>query len=171
MLLIDWIWDFIKQLIQANYHDPLVTPPQDLAMNKPVPTPDIVPESSPKAAPHSQIEGFCLAIRDYEGKPGDRNYRNNNPGNCRYSSVGYLPIYEPVGKDDKNFAVFKDYATGWLYLKNLVRYKVAKNPEQNILLFMQSYAPRSDGNDPNEYALFIAKRLRVPLTSRMGDLI
>ena len=47
----------------------------------------------------SLLGKFALAIRDYEGVPGDRNYRNNNPGNCRYSSVGYLAKYEPVEKD------------------------------------------------------------------------
>ncbi|MBP9771452.1 MAG: hypothetical protein KBD16_00795 [Candidatus Pacebacteria bacterium] len=107
------------------------------------------------------LELFCLAIRDFEGKPGDLNYRNNNPGNCKFSTKGYAAIYGHVGKDKKGFAIFKDYETGWLYLKNLVREKVRKNPNQTILDFMKVYAPASDNNPTVAYADNIAKKLGV----------
>lgn len=159
------IW--IEDIIVNVFHDPIETKPHDLPMNQPdpivppksvaVPPPVVVPTVVSKAT----LENFCLAIRDFEGAPGDRNYRNNNPGNCRYSSVGYASFYGHVGKDKDNFAIFKDYATGWLYLKNLVLSKVRKNPNQTIVDFMRVYAPSSDNNDPAHYAVYIARRLGV----------
>lgn len=117
-----------------------------------------VPAEPVKSKPMLDI--FCSAIRDYEGKPGDRNYRNNNPGNVKFSSVGYLIKYEPVKKDKEGFAIFKDYETGWLYLQNLVRSKIAKNPQRTIREFFYEYAPPSE-NEPELYAKFVAKRCGV----------
>lgn len=114
---------------------------------------------------------FCEAIRDYEGSPGNRNYRNNNPGNCRYSSVGYAAKYGQVGKDAQGFAIFKDMDTGMLYLRNLVLEKVRKNPNQTILQFMSVYAPTSDGNNPVSYANFLAKRLGVTSDFPMKNIV
>lgn len=107
------------------------------------------------------VEAFCLALRDFEGKPGDRNYKNNNPGNCKFSPVGYLPKYEPVRKDKDGFAIFKDYPTGFSYLKNMVRARIYMHPNQTIEEFMYVYAPPSDNNPTKEYARFIGKRLGV----------
>lgn len=134
--------------------------PQDLPINK-----------SETPTPNNRLELLCTAIRDFEGKPGDRNYRNNNPGNCRYSSVGYLSKYEPVRRDKDGFAIFKDWATGWLYLKNLIAYKVKKNPSQTLLQFMSVYAPSTDGNNPLVYANFIAKRVGATANTPMRDLV
>lgn len=138
-------------------------------------TPTITPvqqaNNTVSGASKATLDNFCLAIRDFEGQPGDLNYRNNNPGNCRYSSVGYLKMYGEVKKDKKGFAIFKDYATGWLYLQNMIREKIGKNPNQTMLQFMEKYAPYSDGNDPKKYSESIAKRLEVTTDFRMGDLI
>lgn len=150
--------------------------------NVPIDMPELPPKPPPEPAPAPVPEpivvptgptlpDFALAIRDYEGSPGDRNYRNNNPGNCRYSSVGYLPMYEPVGRDHDNFAVFKDYATGWLYLQNMIKAKIHQHPDQTILKFMEGYAPYSDGNNPKKYATFIAKRLSTGTDFLMKNLV
>ncbi len=116
----------------------------------------------------AMLDTFCAAIRDYEGGPSDRNFRNNNPGNCRYSPVGYSSIYGSVGKDKDGFAIFKDYATGWLYLENLVKEKIKQHPDFTIEQFFSGvpgkwsgYAPSADGNNPTLYALFVEKRLGV----------
>lgn len=114
---------------------------------------------------------MCEAIRDYEGGPGNRNYRNKNPGNARYSPVGYLPMYEPVGRDADGFAIFKDWATGMLYLRNLITYKVHAHPNQTLYQFMCVYAPTSDGNDPKKYATFIAHRLGLSTDTPMKEII
>ncbi len=138
----------------------------------PTPTP-IVPEikPQPQPEPNSRLSEFCNAIRDYEGSPGDRNYRNNNPGNCRYSPVGYLPIYGTVLKDKDGFAIFKNYATGFLYLKNMIKGKVAKNPNQTLFQFMTIYAPSGDGNNPVTYSNFIARRIGASVDTPMKLLI
>lgn len=130
------------------------------------PVPVFIPEPEPAPVVVEEVKGkklesFCLAIRDYEGSPGDLNYRNNNPGNCKYSPVGYAAIYGLVRKDARGFAIFKDYATGWLYLKNFVISKAKKNPEQSLLDFMKIYAPTADSNNPEAYASYIAMRMGV----------
>ncbi len=126
---------------------------------------------TPSVPTTSFLTRFCLAIRDYEGSPGDANYRNNNPGNCRYFDGGYLPIYEPVKRSPDGFAIFPTYALGFLYLKNMIREKVMNNPTQDILQFMEHYAPVTDGNDPAKYADFIAARLAVDVSYPMAKII
>jgi hypothetical protein len=169
----DWflkeLWNGIKDLGQLFYK-PNVVDPRTLPMNQPIEpqilspqvpsTPPIMPVEAPPAnAP--TLTTFCTAIRDNEGSPGERNYRNNNPGNCRYSPVGYLPIYGIVTRDPDNFAIFETYALGWLYLENLVKEKFEKNPNETIYQFFENYAPVSDGNDPVKYAAFVATRCDV----------
>lgn len=115
---------------------------------------------------------FLQAIKQHEGWfEGSRSWRNNNPGNCRYSSVGYLPIYGEVKRDPQNFAIFKDYATGYLYLRNLVKDKINKNPTWNFYDFFKVYAPDEDNNDSKRYAEVVAKRLEVPPTAILSNLM
>lgn len=142
-------WDnFLKWLRAIVFKEP--TPPA-VTIDHTVPP-----------APTVSLEDFCLAIRAYEGWfPGSRSFKNNNPGNCRFSTKGYLAKYLPVLKDDKGFAVFKNYATGWTYLQNLVREKINAHPEWTLKDFFNSYAPSSDGNNPLVYAGWVAKQLNV----------
>lgn len=133
----------------------------------------------------SKLEKFCSAIKEHEGwyppspayPKGSRSYRNNNPANARYSGVGYDPIYGTVLKDSSNFAIFRDYATGWLYLTNLVK-KSAQGLKQpkyresmTIAEFFAVYAPASDGNDPVGYAHFVAGKVGVPVTAPIASLL
>lgn len=126
----------------------------------------------PTPGTKGNLQKFCLAIRTHEGWfPGSRSQRNNNPGNCRYSSVGYLPIYGDVKRDAQNFAIFRDYATGYLYLQNLVKDKIKKNPNWNFYDFFKVYAPDEDNNDSRRYADVVAKRLEVPPTTILSTLM
>ena len=111
-------------------------------------------------------------IRDYEGKPGDRNYRNKNPGNVRYYNGGYRSIYGIVTKDKDGFAVFPTYEQGWLYLCNMLL-NWAKTTRKNwtIPKLMKSYAPESDGNDPVKYANYLSARLGLPVGATLKDLL
>lgn len=125
--------------------------------------PEVVMEPINPIPPNNYLNTFCLAIQSHEGWfLGSRSQKNHNPGNCRYSSVGYLPIYEPVGKDAQNFAVFKDYATGFLYLKNLVKSKIHTHPMWTFYQFFANYAPSSDGNNSQRYAEVVAEACGVP---------
>lgn len=110
--------------------------------------------------PQVKLIDFCTYLRDYEGKPGDLNYRNNNPGNCRCSKVGYAASYGTV-KCVNNFAVFSTYELGWLYLQNLVKERCAKHPTWTIKDFFANYAPTGDNNNPSLYAKNVAGRLGV----------
>lgn len=119
----------------------------------------------------SLLDKFCLAIRDYEGAPGDANYRNNNPGNCRYYEGGYLPVYEPVLRSPAGFAVFKNMATGTLYLENLVKEKIHNHPRWTLSDFFENYAPSSDNNNPLLYASFVARRLGVSVSYQCSQIL
>lgn len=148
---------------------PLTTP----RMEPPVVVLTPLPPMPPAPERYPTLDDFCGAIRDNEGvPPHDRSYRNNNPGNCRLSQVGYFPKYGIVKEDrsgvrsgQPGFAIFRDYATGWLYLKNLVISRIRQHPEWTIYEFIadpiEGYSPSSDGNDPEDYADFIGKRLGV----------
>lgn len=132
----------------------------------------------PKELPMNQpdkkdnLHKFCTAIKIHEGwYEGSRSWRNNNPGNARYSSVGYLPIYGKVGRDKNNFAIFSDYITGWLYLSNLVKDKIKKNPTWNFYQFFSNYAPDSDGNNSKQYAEVVAKKVGVSPNTVLSTII
>lgn len=118
------------------------------------------------------LNELCQAISVFEGGPKDLNHRLNNPGNCRYFSGGYAPIYGVVERDKSGFAKFKDWYTGFLYLMNMIKGKATKKPNQTLQQFMNSYAPSTDGNDPIKYATFLASRLNVDKdVFKMGDLL
>lgn len=136
----------------------------------PTPTPINVPVK-PEVV-NNTLNAFCLAIQKHEGWfPNSRSQRNCNPGNVKYSSVGYLAKYEPVKKDPQGFAIFKDYATGFLYLKNLVKDKASKHPEWNLFDFFGEYAPIQD-NNPIVYAENVAKQVGLDTkTFRMKHLL
>lgn len=116
------------------------------------------------------LDTFCTAIRDFEGNPGDLSYRNNSPGNCRCSPVGYLPKYGAV-QCVKGFARFPTYELGWEYLQNLVHFRAHLHPQWTILNFVENYAPPKDGNPTMKYALFIAKRCGVPISTTLSQLL
>jgi hypothetical protein len=155
-----WYKKFIKQVLALFKEGPEQAPAPPISSSEaPVVPPAPPTPASPK---QSKLEAFCLAIRTHEGWfAGSRSQKNNNPGNCRYSSVGYLDIYKPVRKDAQGFAIFKDYATGWLYLQNLIREKIKAHPQWTLLQFFNNYAPAEDQNDPIAYAAAVGKQLGV----------
>lgn len=131
------------------------TPPQG-------PTSHLPPQ--PAALP--TLNDLMLAMRDFEGAPGDLNYRNNNPLNCRCSRVGYAKIYGAV-QCVNNFARFPSLELGWLYAKNLLTQKIEKHPDWTILQLIgdkhEGWAPAEDNNDPKRYAKFLADRCGVDI--------
>lgn len=122
-------------------------------------------------APKPTLTQFCTALRDFEGKPGDQNYRYNNPGNCRWNPGGYLPIYGNVRQATNGFAIFPTYELGWLYLKNMIKGQIHKRPDQTILEFFQRYAPPSDNNPTIRYSKFVAQKCGVDNTFKVGKLV
>lgn len=119
----------------------------------------------------SKLDLFCKAIEKYEGYyPGSRSYRNNNPGNLHYASQ-----QGTTGKDDKGFAVFDTYESGYRALKNQIKLAILGKskyykPEMTIIEFFSVYAPSHDNNDPNSYALFVAKEVGVNPQTKIREL-
>jgi len=153
---------------------------QELPATAPQPTqtPDIAPVS-PQAniKPKATLTNLCTAIRDFEGQPGDQNYRLHNPGNFRFSTIGYLAIYEPVKCSPNGFAIFKDDATGWLYMQNAIKVILHKHPDLTLLTFIggdkdwSGYSPASDGNPVTAYATHLAARLGVDKAFALKNLM
>lgn len=115
-----------------------------------------------------KLEKFCEAIKLHEGFwKGTRSERNNNPGNTKYSPVGYLPQYGIVRVDEQGFAVFSSYKIGMEYLQNLVLKKSKSHPNWDFFDFFKNYAPASDNNDPKRYAEVVAFACGVPPTSKV----
>ncbi len=104
---------------------------------------------------------MMMAIRTHEGWfEGSRSQRNRNPGNFKFSPVGYLAKYEPVKMDKDGFAIFPTYEKGWVYLRNHILAKAKKHPEWTLKQFFMEYAPPVE-NDTVRYASVVAKAMNV----------
>jgi hypothetical protein len=171
------ILSYLRMWAVSLFSQPATTAPQaQNATPAPITTPTLqTMPPAPNPTPQSPtapdlLTTFCEAIRDYEGSPGDLNYQNNNPGNCRCSPVGYAAEYGNVlcvETASGKFAKFPTYALGWLYLKNLVDGRIKANPSWTFFDFFRVYSPRADSNDPSAYAEFVAKRCDLPATARL----
>ncbi|MBV9825174.1 MAG: hypothetical protein JO001_05825 [Alphaproteobacteria bacterium] len=107
---------------------------------------------------------FCKALATFE----DANPANHNPGNTRFSPVGYLPKYGTVTCNAHGFAVFQTDQLGWEYLENLVHQRAVLHPTWTFYDFFSNYAPSADGNDPEHYAETVAADCGVPATTALG---
>lgn len=145
----------------------------------PAPMPE-TPSQTPEMAPQSPVQPvsklglFCTAIRDFEGAPGDLNYVNNNPGNCRCSPIGYLPKYGNVlcvETSSGKFAKFPTYALGWEYLEALVMNWATLHPSWTILDFFTHYAPSSDNNPTIAYAENVAAKCGASSSTTLMELL
>ena len=118
------------------------------------------------------IDKFCLAIEKMEGYyKGSRSYRNKNCGNLRY--IGQKLA---IGKDKDGFAIFKTYQDGYNTLKMMVYNACAGkskiySPTMTIAQFFALFAPASDKNDPNHYAITVANACGLPVTTPIKNLL
>lgn len=120
---------------------------------------------------------WCDAIKMMEGAKPSR----NNPGNIRYRGQQYAV-------NDNGFCKFDTYEHGYEALKNLlIRACTGKSalysPEMSLYEFYAGvynpngtkkypgYAPKEDGNDPVNYANFVAKHLGIPVTKKIKELL
>lgn len=139
---------------------------------KPLQEPSKPPEApSPPRPPKIHLDAVLIAMRDFEGLPGDANYLNNNPLNCKYHQGGYLPIYEPVKISPAGFAIFKDYSTGWLYGRNMVKNKIKNHPDWTLYDLIEDHAPPKDNNPTLQYAQTVAKRVGVDIDYKVKNLV
>ena len=114
------------------------------------------------------IQRISQAIARREGYyvPGSRAARNNNPGNLRR--------WGNVAVDD-GFAHFPSVDAGW----EALRAQIAKNVRRGLTLLeffagkpgvYYGYAPSTDGNDPEDYAAFVAKLVGVPVSAPLDTI-
>lgn len=110
-------------------------------------------------SPTELVTRIAVAISEMEGftKKGSRAGRNNNPGNLR--SWGTVPVVD-------GFAHFATPVDGWRALHR----QVQKNIGRGLTLreffggkagVYGGYAPGADGNHPEHYAAFVAKRVGI----------
>lgn len=115
------------------------------------------------------VEVLALAIQKKEGYfPGSLAYRNNNPGNLRYSSI-------QDGRRD-GFAYFDTYEKGLQALKNQIIAAAMGdskyyNPEMTLLDFFNKYAPSSDNNNPENYFNFVIQETGLAPDMKIKDLL
>ncbi|MDQ4097530.1 MAG: hypothetical protein M3144_06650 [Actinomycetota bacterium] len=93
---------------------------------------------------------------------GTMAWRNNNPGALK----SVEPLFGSIGKDQSNFLIFPDAATGLRAARDNVKFQLFKNPKlpknRTLLQVMESYAPPGEGpNDPVLYANKIAAAVGV----------
>lgn len=130
----------------------------------------------------SRLDLWALAIQEKEGffsagttsfPNGSRSWRNNNPGNIKAFGK-YKTMSMDV--DAGGFCIFASYEKGLEALKILLTdastgvSKVYK-PTMTLLDFYNVYSPSSDGNSPATYALYVAKRIGVAVTTQIKELI
>lgn len=104
------------------------------------------------------IEALHDAIMAQEGwKAGSRSNRNRNPGNLRASAHVTHTL------DDSGYCVFRSILDGSDALLCELHDKITGANEHGISQgstldeLFDVYAPRSDKNNPNEYAVFVAQ--------------
>ena len=89
---------------------------------------------------------------------GDRNDRNNNPGNIRDSE--FARKNGSIGKDDKGFAVFDSKDSGSKAMDGLLQ-NYARNGKDTISSILNKWAPPSDSNDTDAYIARVSQETGI----------
>lgn len=166
--ILEWMKDMLLDLLKM-INSP--TKPSIVDNNT-----DVVPKPNdpPVVKTSNKLVPFCKAIQKQEGwYPGSRSFRNCNPGNIKFTS--YSQSLGAIGKDDKGFCIFKDEASGFSALCQLV--KDAANNELisykncTIKSFFAIYAPSSDDNDPDSYAKSVSSQVDEDVNTLLKNII
>lgn len=111
------------------------------------------------------LEKVAASIAEFEGfnLPDSVARRNNNPGNLKDPRTG-------------EFRAFANADEGWEALRSQIR----KNAERGVTLkeffggkagVYRGYAPRTDSNDPEQYAQFVAERVGSSPDEPVADVL
>jgi uncharacterized protein (TIGR02594 family) len=112
---------------------------------------------------------------------GTAAWRFNNPGNLRPGPSG-KPIYGAIGvaqtKGNDKFLIFSSYEEGRKQKKPLLRRKYNDRTIYTMLAgiddgngqLIEGYAPKTDNNDPDDYAKSLADHIGKPTTAKLSDL-
>lgn len=128
-----------------------------------------------KLMPESQLTQFAKAIELHEGYyKGSRSYRNNNPGNLRYTA--YTASLGAKAKDTGSFCIFRSYNEGFEALRGFLRDACtnklrAYKGTMTLYDFFNVYAPAADKNNPKRYADFVATYLNISAETQIETLV
>ena len=110
---------------------------------------------------YPKLYSLAMGIQGFEGwhtNPPSRSYRNNNPGNLRWSKFA-----NPESSD--GFATFYDYFSGFrallydLHCKCTGKTSTNLGPNSSILDLITAYAPAEDDNVPMDYTYYVVDHL------------
>lgn len=123
-------------------------------------------------------EGFYAPGVNKSYPRGTRSWRNNNPGNIRYVGMfKKMAVGEDTGgQTGVGFCIFATYEIGFealkILLKNAATGKSSSyRSSMSLLQFFETYAPKTDGNDPGAYARMVANGLGVPVETPISELV
>lgn len=111
------------------------------------------------SGPPSTLQAWANAIFHHEGgQPGDRNVRNNNPGNLKFAGQAGA-----TGADPQGFAIFASMEAGWTALYRQLAKYINDFPGYSILQVMTHYLggnplnpQKTNQGDPFAYASAVA---------------
>ncbi len=115
----------------------------------------------------TRLEMLAEAIKSAEGwYPFSRSWRNNNPGNLRFS------VFE-AGKSG-GFAYFQSFAAGWLALwydllckcNGKTRTGLTSDSTLRDLAFI--WAPPGDGNDTEKYLKTLEEKMGISRFTKLA---
>ena len=126
----------------------------------------------------NMVNKIAQAIKKFEGwYPGSRSFRNNNPGNIRWS--GSVPsdgsgsgvLRGAIGKDETNHLIYRSESDGWNALIFQIRIAITGkssvySPSMNLYQFFEQYA---EGNQKS-YAETVAYEIGVSPYSKLEEL-
>lgn len=113
------------------------------------------------------ITVLALGIATFEGKPGDRNWRNNNPTNLKFAHQRHA-----TGQDPQGFAIFDTFEHGLEAGEEQLLLDLSRHPNWSFTQLIDTWAPRTDGNLNNDrYASFLAGLLGLNTDSTLAQAI
>lgn len=112
----------------------------------------------------SSADGNYVSYGGYINVGGDRNWRDNNPGNIEAGA--FATSQGAIGSDGR-FAIFPDAATGRQALANLLT--SSSYTGLTVEEAMEKYAPPSE-NDTAAYTSFITDNVGVAASTPMSNL-
>lgn len=124
----------------------------------------------PPAPGKTSLELWCQAAIQMEGAFEG----NNNPGNVRYVPGTWMQKLATGQR--KGFCVFPTYEVGYRVLEQVfVNAATGKSriyrPTDTLYRFYEKYAPSSDGNNPSNYAEFVARVIGVSPSVEIRTLV
>lgn len=136
---------------------------------------EIIPESKNPGDFKKIVEfgkGLLVVVKN-DGKKikltgGSLSWRNNNPGNIRYSD--FAKRMGALGEGHNGMAIFKNYEDGLAAQKELLFGPTSKYVNLNLLDAIRRYAPDYDNNNSKEYANFVSNTAKINKTTTLAKL-